>query len=79
MNIWEILQVVQKRKRNKVFTQTGWIWASTACTGRDIAGQCTGPGPVSRARPLGGHTEGIFLGAAFAEGKRRTAGPSPLK
>ena len=65
MNIWEILQVVQKRKRNKVFTQTGWIWAATACTGRDIAGQRTGPGPASRARPLGGHVEGGFAGVCL--------------
>ena len=67
MNIWEILQVVQKRKRNKVFTQTGW--AATSCTRRDIAGQRTGPGPASRARPLGGHVEGGFVWVRLRTGE----------
>ena len=46
---------------------------------RNLAGQRTGPGPAPRGHPMGGHAEGVFPGDAFAEGKRRTAGPSPLK
>ena len=43
-----------ERKKENVFTQTGWIGAATACPERDIAGQHTGPGPA--ARPHGATT-----------------------
>ena len=38
-------------------------------TGRDLAGQCTRPGPASRARPLGGHVEGGFAGVRLRAGE----------
>ena len=38
-------------------------------TGRDLAGQRTGPGPASRAHPLGGHVEGVFVGVRLCAGE----------
>ena len=55
---------LQKKKKEK-----GKGFTLIQRTGRDLAGQRTGPGPASRARPLGGHVEGGFAGLRLRAGE----------
>ena len=80
MNYLWILQIVQKRKREKVFTQTGWIWAATTCIGRGLtAGRhWAGPAAQPRALRVGDVGGGSVKYASAREGQNFRC-PSPLK
>ena len=59
----------QKKKKKRNLPKWAGSREAAACTGRDLAGKRSGPGPASRARPLGGHVEGGLTGVRLRAGE----------
>ena len=57
----------QKKKKKRNLPKWARSREAAACTGRDLAGQRTGPGPASRACPLG--VESGFAGVRLHAGE----------
>ena len=80
MNYLWILQVYRKKKKKKVFTQTGWTLAATACTGRGLTAGRHWADPVAQPRALRvGDVGGGSVKYASPREGRTFRCPSPLK
>ena len=62
-----------EKKKEKVFTQMGWIWAAAACTGRGLGEGRNWAGPASQLHARRGHVVGGFMKIHLRAGEVVTA------
>ena len=54
-------EVYWEKEKDRGFTETGWIWAAAARSGRGLAAGRHWAGPVARPHARMGHVGGSFL------------------